>query len=141
MLSSVENRCWPTCAYIDLNPVAAGIALVPEASPHTSLNQRVESIDAKARIADLKAAERGSVSGSGTSASLEDPHWLCPIENRRQLGSRRGTWTSPGAVMTILNELCFTQKAIRRHRAVDFDDANSAGPKVGTIVRLHAFIV
>jgi len=25
------------CAYIDLNPVAAGIAAVPQANPHTSV--------------------------------------------------------------------------------------------------------
>ena len=33
-----EESLLATCAYIDLNPVAAGIALVPEASPHTSIN-------------------------------------------------------------------------------------------------------
>ena len=33
-----------TCAYIDLNPVAAGIAKVPEASPHTSIKTRVEHV-------------------------------------------------------------------------------------------------
>jgi hypothetical protein len=27
-----------TCAYIDLNPVATGIAEVPETSAHTSIN-------------------------------------------------------------------------------------------------------
>ena len=32
------------CTYIDLNPVAAGIAEVPEASPHTSIKQRVEHV-------------------------------------------------------------------------------------------------
>ena len=84
-----EESLLATCAYIDLNPVAAGIALVPEASPHTSINQRVESVKAQDRIADLKAAERGSVAGSEASASLEDRHWLCPIEDRRQLDSRR----------------------------------------------------
>jgi hypothetical protein len=49
----------------------------------------VESVKAQDRIADLKAAERGSAAGSSASASLEEPHWLCPIEDRRQLGSIR----------------------------------------------------
>ena len=31
-----EESLLATCAYIDLNPVAAGIAETPEASPHTS---------------------------------------------------------------------------------------------------------
>jgi hypothetical protein len=84
-----EESLLATCAYIDLNPVAAGMALMPEASPHTSINQRVESVRTQDRIADLKAAEQGSVAGSKASAGLEDPHWLCPVEDRRQLDSIR----------------------------------------------------
>ncbi len=61
-----------TCAYIDLNPVAAGIAVVPEASPHTSVTTRVEHVKAQGRAGDLKAAEQGSVVGSNSSAGLEE---------------------------------------------------------------------
>jgi|GEM_PF-4607786 len=39
-----EESLLATCAYIDLNPVAAGIAKVPEASAHTSIKQRVEHV-------------------------------------------------------------------------------------------------
>jgi REP element-mobilizing transposase RayT len=84
-----EESLLATCAYIDLNPVAAGIAAVPEASPHTSINQRVQAVKAQDRLNDLKAAERGSLGGSNASAGLEEPHWLCPIEDRRQLDSPR----------------------------------------------------
>ena len=38
-----EESLLATCAYIDLNAVAAGIVEVPEASPHTSINQRVDA--------------------------------------------------------------------------------------------------
>ena len=38
-----EESLLATCAYIDLNPVAAGIAEVPEASEHTSIKQRVST--------------------------------------------------------------------------------------------------
>ncbi len=78
-----------TCAYIDLNPVAAGITKVPEASPHTSITARVENAKAQGRTGDLKAAEQGSVAGSSASAGLEEPIWLCPIEDRRKLDSAR----------------------------------------------------
>jgi hypothetical protein len=37
-----EESLLATCTYIDLNPVAAGIAEVPEASEHTSVSTRVE---------------------------------------------------------------------------------------------------
>ena len=76
-----------TCAYIDLNPLAAGIAATPEASAHTSIQQRVEHAQAEGRTPDLKAACAGSVAGSAASAGLEDSHWLCPTEDRRGLDS------------------------------------------------------
>ena len=37
-----EESLLATCAYIDLNPVAAGISPTPEESPHTSFHARVE---------------------------------------------------------------------------------------------------
>src|SRR6185437_9016313 len=48
------------CAYIDLNPVAAGLAATPEASPHTSIQERVKHVESQGRVQDLKAAEQGS---------------------------------------------------------------------------------
>ena len=84
-----EESLLAVCAYIDLNPVAAGIAEVPEASAHTSIKERVEHVKAQGRTQDLKAARKGSVAGSKAAAGLEDSHWLCPIEDRRRLGSSR----------------------------------------------------
>ncbi len=77
------------CAYIDLNPVAAGLAAVPEASEHTSIKQRVDHVVADGRVEDAKAAEGGSVVGVGRSSGLEESLWLCPIEDRRRLDSSR----------------------------------------------------
>jgi REP element-mobilizing transposase RayT len=84
-----EESLLATCAYIDLNPVAAGVAKTPEASPHTSIKERVRHVNAQGRTADLKAAEGGSVAGSKASARLEESLWLCPIEDRRRLDSWR----------------------------------------------------
>jgi REP element-mobilizing transposase RayT len=84
-----EESLLATCAYIDLNPVAAGIAAVPEASEHTSIKERVDHVKAQGRTADLKAARHGSVDGSKAAAGLEESHWLCPIEDRRRLDSTR----------------------------------------------------
>ena len=81
-----EESLLATCAYIDLNPVAAGIVKVPETSPHTSIKTRVEHVKAQDRASDLKAAERGSVAGSRAAAGLEESLWLCPIEDRRAAG-------------------------------------------------------
>jgi hypothetical protein len=113
----LDEESLATCAYIDLNPVAAGIALLPEASPHTSINQRVESVKAQDRIADLKAAERGSVAGSKASASLEDPHWLCPIEDRRQLNSRREGMLEGVSLGSYLLLIDYTGRMFREGKA------------------------
>jgi hypothetical protein len=82
-----EESLLATCAYIDLNPVAAGIADFPETSEHTSVKERVDHVKAQGRTEDLKAARKGSVAGSKASAGLEDSHWLCPIEDRRRIDS------------------------------------------------------
>ncbi len=84
-----EESLLATCAYIDLNPVAAGIAQVPEASPHTSIKERVEHVQEQGRAEDLQAAKQGSVAGSKAASGLEEQLWLCPIEDRRRLDSGR----------------------------------------------------
>ena len=76
-------------AYIDLNPMAAGIAGSPELSKYTSIKRRVEHVEAQGQQAGLEAASRGSVAGSQAAAGLEESLWLCPIEDRRRLGSSR----------------------------------------------------
>jgi hypothetical protein len=69
--------------------VAAGIANAPETSKHTSIKERFDHVKAQGRTKDLKAARKGSAAGSKASAKLEESHWLCPIEDRRSLGSQR----------------------------------------------------
>jgi hypothetical protein len=67
--------------------VAAGIAVVPETSAHTSPKARVDHLTKQGRTEDLKPARTGSVAGSAASAGLEEDHWLCPIEDRRRMAS------------------------------------------------------
>ena len=86
-----EEALLATCAYIDLNPVAAGIAEAPETSDHTSIKQRVSHVRRKGKLDRLKEARRGSVAGSRAAGNIEQDHWLVPIEDRRshpQLGNR-----------------------------------------------------
>ena len=76
-----------TCAYIDLNPVAAGIAATPETSRHTSVRQRVRHVKAKGKLKQLKAAAAGSVAGSRAAGRIEQDHRLCPLEDRHARAS------------------------------------------------------
>jgi hypothetical protein len=77
------------CAYIDLNPVAAGVAATPEASSYTSVKARVDHVRRHGRVDDLQRVKQGSVAGSRASQQLEDALWLVPIEDRRRVDSTR----------------------------------------------------
>ena len=68
-------------------PVAAGIAVVPQASPYTSITTCTDHAKAHGQAGDLQQAEDGSVAGSNSSPGLEESIWLCPIEDRRELDS------------------------------------------------------
>jgi len=44
-------------AYVDLNPVRAGIAKTPEASKHTSIRRRVKAATSSGRVAGVKGKQ------------------------------------------------------------------------------------
>jgi hypothetical protein len=113
-----EEALLATCAYIDLNPVAAGIVDVPEASPHTSITERVEHVKAQGRTGDLEAAGKGSVAGSNAAKGLEESHWLCPIEDRRRLDSSREGMIEGLSVGSYLLLIDFTGRLFRDGKAV-----------------------
>jgi REP element-mobilizing transposase RayT len=113
-----ESALLATCAYIDLNPVAAGIATYPESSPHTSIRERVGHVAAQGRTEDLKAARSGNVAGAAAASGLEEGHWLCPIEDRRQLDSAREGMIeglSLGQYLLVVDE---TARLFREGKAV-----------------------
>ena len=84
-----EEALLATCAYIDLNPVAAGVATTPETSPHTSVRQRVQHAQAKGKLEALKAAAAGA-----SRAAVRRATW------RKICGSARwkigGGWAGVG---------------------------------------------
>ena len=79
-----EEALLATCVYIDLNPVAAGLAATPETSKNTSLRQRLDHAKSKGAIDRLKVAKQSAVAASKAAKSLEQDHWLAPIEDRRE---------------------------------------------------------
>ena len=104
-------------AYIDLNPVAAGIAEVPEASEHTSIKVRVGARRGQGRTAELEAAADGSVAGSRASAGLEESLWLCPIEDRRRLDSAREGMLEGFSLGSYLLLVDYTGRLFRKGKA------------------------
>jgi hypothetical protein len=91
------------------------------------------------QTADLNAARSGSVAGSAQSAGLEEEHWLCPIEDRRRLGSRREGQVggfSPGNYL-LLDD--FTARLHRdRKRALSRDVAKILDRLDSTVDQWHA---
>lgn len=84
-----EEALLATCAYIDLNPVAAGIAATPETSDHTSIKQRVSHARDVGAIESVRNSAGKSVAGTAIEGDFEQSHWLCPIQDRRSLGAER----------------------------------------------------
>ncbi len=121
-----------TCAYIDLNPVAAGIVEVPEASPHTSITARVEHVEEQGRIPDLTAAQSGSVAGSNTAADLEESIWLCPIEDRRKLDSSREGMIEGFSLGNYLLLVEFTGRLFRDGKAAISAELSGILERIGS---------
>ena len=112
-----EESLLSVCAYIDLNPVAAGIAPTPETSEHTSVKARVEHVKTSGRTEDLKAAELGSVAAMRVSSGLEDDLWLVPIEDRRQSGAVREGMRSGFTLCQYLMLVEYTGRMLREGKA------------------------
>jgi REP element-mobilizing transposase RayT len=112
-----EEALLATCAYIDLNPVAAGVAATPETSPHTSVRRRVRHAKAKGRLRELKAAESGSVAGSRAAGKVEEDLWLCPVEDRRRLGAVREGMLEGFSLGSYLLLVDYTSRLCRQGKA------------------------
>jgi hypothetical protein len=127
-----EESLLATCAYIDLNPVAAGIAQVPEASTYTSIKERVDHVKAQGRTEDLKAASEGSVAGSKASAGLEESHWLCPIEDRRRLDSTREGMMEGFSLGSYLLLVDYSGRLFREGKAMISREVAEILERIGT---------
>ncbi len=112
-----EEALLATCAYIDLNPVAAGVAATPETSRHTSVRQRVQHAKAEVKLDDLKAAGAGSVAGSRAIGDAEQGFWLCPVEDRRRLGAKREGMVEGFSLGSYLLLVDYTSRLCRQGKA------------------------
>ena len=83
-----EESLLATCAYIDLNPVAAGIAETPRtSSEYLRFHARRTRQGPGPNRQTCKPLPRASTAAPRRSAGLEKSIWLCPIEDRSRLES------------------------------------------------------
>jgi hypothetical protein len=127
-----EESLLAVCAYIDLNPVAAGIAIAPEASEHTSIKERVEHVEALGRTEDLIQAQKGSVAGSEAAAGIEESIWLCPIEDRRGIDSSREGMIEGFSLGRYLLRIDYTGRLFRQGKATLSREVAGIFERIGT---------
>jgi len=77
-----EESLLATAAYIDLNPVAAGLMATPEESKHTSLHTRLEHCLTNGTAGTL----RDELSTQTRDPAQEAGLWLMPIDDHRPRG-------------------------------------------------------
>lgn len=112
-----EESLLAVCTYIDLNPVAAGLAAAPESSPHTSIRERLAHVADQGRIDDVKGAQQSSAAGVARSSGLEDSLWLCPIKDRRAIDSAREGMLAGFTLGHYLLLVGYTGRLFRRGKA------------------------
>jgi hypothetical protein len=112
-----EEALLAISVYIDLNPVAAKVAETPETSDYTSMQLRLEHVEAQGKSAQLEAAKDGSAAGAQASADLEESLWLCPIEDRGGLDSNRERMMQGFPLGSYVNLVEYTGRLFRHGKA------------------------
>jgi hypothetical protein len=132
-----EESLLATCAYIDLNPVAAGISTSPETSRHTSVRQRVRHARESGKLEALKEAAKNSVAGSRAAGKFEESHWLCPLDDRRRKDSAEGRGGREGMIENFslgsyLLLVDYTSRLYRAGKARVSAEVNEIFDRLGT---------
>lgn len=112
-----EESLLATCIYIDLNPVAAGVADLPERSSHTSIRQRVEHCRQQGGLRALRGARLGLSEASPQTTGMEDDLWLCPIEDQRDRGAKRAGLLAGFSLAHYLQLVDWTSRLVRQGKA------------------------
>lgn len=128
-----EEALLATCAYIDLNPVAAGIATTPEAARHTSIKQRVDHVRKHHSLGTLKlAAEAQSIAAARVEADLEQSHWLCPLQDRSKAGAGREGMLPGFSLSGYLELVDWTARLCRTGKARITEEVAGIMARLGT---------
>jgi hypothetical protein len=108
-----EESLLATAAYIDLNPQAAGIGVVPEEAPHTSLHARIEHCRANGTLETI----RDDLSTSTRNPWQERGLWLIPLDDLRDEGSSRAGLMAGCTLSYYLRLVDWTSRLVREGKA------------------------
>jgi REP element-mobilizing transposase RayT len=122
------------CTYIDLNPLAAGIAKTPEDSPHTSIRQRVNHVRQTGAFETLQIAARAkSVAAAIIEGEIEQSHWLCPLQDRSGHGTVREGMLTGFSLSGYLDLVDWTARVCRTGKARMSDKVAGIMDRLGTM--------
>jgi len=107
-----EEALLATCAYIDLNPISAGIALTPEDSKHTSFRNRFQHLTNPLETS-TEEIDRKLV------REIEESCWLCPfddiesnVKNRSKSESKRRGMLSGFSFFDYIKLVVFSSRIL-----------------------------
>ncbi len=128
-----EEALLATCAYIDLNPVAAGIADTPEASDHTSIKQRVKHVRSTGAITTLQQSGKApSAAGARIEGDIEQSCWLCPMQDRHREGAAREGMLPGFSLAGYLELVDWTARVYRTGKATLSAEVATIMERLGT---------
>ncbi len=129
-----EEALLTVAAYIDLNPVAAGVAPLPESSPHTSIKERVEHVIAAGKLENVEAIRNGSIAAQQVSEGIEDSCWLIPIEDQRSQGGKREGFKEGFTLGQYLMLVDCTSRTVRDDKQSVSSELESIFERLGSSV-------
>lgn len=104
-----------TLAYVDLNPLAAGITKTLEESPHTSVKSRIDHCREQGTLEQVVNQPKDRT--KHREAQEDESFWLVPLQDRREADGRRAG-ISPGInLASYLRLLDWSSRLIRRGKA------------------------
>ena len=124
------------CAYIDLNPLVAGITDLFLQSPHTSIKERVEYCWPKLTREQFQDVVRELISQNVSLDDAEQTHWLCPLNDRRTSGAAREGMVEGLSLPKYLLLLDETSRLSRDGNVVVDSAVTSLLERLGTTVEI-----
>lgn len=108
-----EEHLLATAAYIDLNPLASGVAPTPETSQHTSFRTRLDHAKAEGTLATL----RDDLSTLTRNPDQERRLWILPTDDLRDRGGTRAGLATGCTLSCYVRLIDWTSRLIRAGKA------------------------